>query len=293
MPTSPSRPSTDYRDALRNNTKNRDTKGNDNASPKTTSRTRSSKTKVSTTTKSTTRGGKEKQIESHNSIRKDMDIDKTKVGIATATAGLSSNDNMKDKETLSVSLEEDMDLNKENDGAFDNHGKGKDNKSDTSEQMEEDPSLTKDINEGKVTYYMNVKFTVSASDKILQDIRDKYKSLLTTLLEADEDLALLSADPAKSQEAITDPNKIPEKMTKMGKYFQSTSRPPKEDEGDIWSTFRISAIEDLEDILQATEYDLRDENIVLMRKRLQCFKTSTPGYLQFIDNKIDPLDNTL
>ena len=89
-----------------------------------------------------------------------MDIDKTKVGIATATAGLSSNDNMKDKETLSVSLEEDMDVDKENDGAFDNHGKGKDNKSDTSDQMEEDLSLTKDINEGKVTYYMNVKFTV-------------------------------------------------------------------------------------------------------------------------------------
>ena len=289
MPTSPPRPSTDYKDALRKNTKNRDTKGNNNALPKTASRTRSSKKKIPTTTKSTTRGGKEKQIESHNSIRKDMDIDKTNIGIATATAGLSSNDKMKVKETLSVSLEEDMDLDKENDGALDNHGKEKDNKSDTSDQMEENLSLD-DINDGKVTYYMNVKFTVSASDKILQDIRDKYKSLLTTLLEADEDLVLLSADPAKSQLPITDPTKIPEKMTKMGKYFQSTSRPPKEDEGDIWSTFRISAQEDLEDILQATEYDLRDENIVLMRKRLQCFKTSTPGYFQFIDNKIDPLD---
>ena len=79
-------------------------------------------------------------------------------------------------------------------------------------------------------------------------------------------------------------------MTKIGKYFHTTSRPPKENEGDIWSTFRIKSVEEWEDIIRATEYDLRDENIVLMRKRLQCFKTSTPGYFQFIDNKIDPFD---
>ena len=42
--------------------------------------------------------------------------------------------------------------------------------------------------------------------------------------------------------------------------------------------------------MQAKVYDLRDDNIVLMRKRLQCFKTATSGYFQFIDNKIDPLD---
>ena len=139
-------------------------------------------------------------------------------------------------------------------------------------------------------HYMNVKFTVSASNSILKDIRSKYKSLLSTLIEADDKLVFLSADPTKPQPILLDPGKIPEKMTKLGKYFQSTSRPPKDGDGDIWATFRIQADEDLGDILQATEYDLRDENIVLMRKRLQCFKTATPGYLQFIDNKVDPLD---
>jgi hypothetical protein len=52
----------------------------------------------------------------------------------------------------------------------------------------------------------------------------------------------------------------------------------------------ISTTEEIADLMQSREYDLRDESIVLMRKRLQCFKTATPGYLQFIDNKIAPLD---
>ena len=170
------------------------------------------------------------------------------------------------------------------------HIHGNDVDSDTDEEVEEDISMTDDTVKKPTTYFMNVMFTVSASNAILQDIRTKYKSLLSTLIEADDELVLLSADPMKPQPTISDPAKIPEKMTKLGKYFQSTSRPPKEDEGDIWATFRINAKEDLEDILQATDYDLRDENIVLMRKRLQCFKTSTPGYFQFIDNKVDPLD---
>ena len=139
-------------------------------------------------------------------------------------------------------------------------------------------------------YFMNVKFTISASDQIMQDIRTKYVNLMTTLIDADDDLELLSADPEKPQKSIIDPAQIPKKMTKIGKYFHTTSRPPKENEGDIWSTFRIKTVEEWEDITRATEYDLRDENIVLMRKRLQCFKTATPGYFQFIDNKMDPLD---
>ena len=121
--------------------------------------------------------------------------------------------------------------------------------------MEEDHWLADDKKKAKSTYYMNVKFTVTASKSILLDIRDKYKSLLATLLEADDDLELLLADPDKPQPAITDPIKILQKMTRIGKYFQSTSRPPKEDEGDIWATFRIHTLEEMEDILQATEYD--------------------------------------
>ena len=165
------------------------------------------------------------------------------------------------------------------------------------EDKDDDHSASKEVDDYEMRkhsspriYFMNVKFTISASDKVMQDIRNKYVSLFTTLLDADDDLELLSADPEKPQPSILDPAQIPNKMTKIGKYFQTTSRPPKEDEADIWSTFRIKTSEDWEDIIQATEYDLRDENIVLMRKRLQCYKTTTPGYFQFIDNKIDPFD---
>ena len=191
-----------------------------------------------------------------------------------------------------VKMEDDADSKDgssiEDEGEYHIHGNDVD--SDTDEEVEEDTSMTNDTVKKPTAYFMNVKFTVSAANDVLQDIRTKYKSLLSTLIEADDELVLLSADPSKPQPPISDPGKIPEKMTKLGKYFQSTSRPPKEDEGDIWATFRINTKEDLEDILHATEYDLRDEHIVLMRKRLQCFKTTIPGYFQFIDNKVDPLD---
>ena len=195
------------------------------------------------------------------------------------------------EETLKKDAESDeMESDGDNEGDFHIHGQDDDNSSHSSEEEMEDTQMLDNTETKPTIHYMNVKFTVSASNSILKDIRTKYKSLLSTLIEADDKLLLLSADPTKPQPIILDPEKIPEKMTKMGKYFQTTSRPPKEGDGDIWATFRIQAKEDLGDILQATEYDLRDENIVLMRKRLQCFKTTTPGYFQFIDNKVDPLD---
>ena len=42
---------------------------------------------------------------------------------------------------------------------------------------------------------MTVKFTISAKNEILLEIRKKYMTLLSTLLDADEELELLSADP--------------------------------------------------------------------------------------------------
>lgn len=113
-------------------------------------------------------------------------------------------------------------------------------------------------------YFMNIKFTVTASDTILQDIWSKYMSLLTTLVDAGKELELLSSDPEKAQISITDQQMIPQKMTKIWKYFQTTSRPPKENEADMWSIFWIKLQDDLDDLLQSTEYDLRDKDIVLM-----------------------------
>ena len=76
----------------------------------------------------------------------------------------------------------------------------------------------------------------------------------------------------------------------MSKYFLTTSKAPTVGEGDMWVSIRTSSDTDLEDILQDTEYDFREERILLMKKRVKCFKTATPGYFQFINNCIDPVD---
>ena len=42
--------------------------------------------------------------------------------------------------------------------------------------------------------------------------------------------------------------------------------------------------------MNATIYDLEDANTQLMVKRVQCFKTQSPGYFLFVNNQVDPYD---
>ena len=139
-------------------------------------------------------------------------------------------------------------------------------------------------------YYINMKMTIDATTEMLTILRSKYIYVLTTLQEADGLVQLLPVDPNRHAEIIETPSNIPHKMTKMSRYFSTTSKAPTVGESDMWVTFRISADSNLEDILQDTEYDFREERILLMKKRVQCFKTSTPGYFLFINNRIDPVD---
>ena len=83
-------------------------------------------------------------------------------------------------------------------------------------------------------------------------------------------------------------------MTGISTYFHSTSRLPKPDKATykpiIWANARIAYDGDWEDTVNATIYDLEDANTQLMVKRVQCFKTATPGYFLFVNNQVDPND---
>ena len=83
-------------------------------------------------------------------------------------------------------------------------------------------------------------------------------------------------------------------MTGISTYFHSTSRLPKPDKKTykpiIWANARIAYDGDWEDTVNATIYDLEDANTQLMVKRVQCFKTATPGYFLFVNNQVDPND---
>ena len=281
MPTTPSsRSGVGYRNSLRRTAKSKAQKGQANKSILKTPK-RNQTRSMSKTTKSSGKA--------------------TKTANRMGTSTSDTHTNSKEKDTTKVLHEEGesgddissiepQKLDGEEDSIDSNET---DDEEDSQDDKEEDYDMVNkqlDKQMSSRIYYMTVKFSVSASDNVMQDIREKYVSLFTTLLDADDELELLSADPDKAQPPIIVPSMIPNKMTKIGKYFQTTSRPPKEEEADIWSTFRIKTLERWEDIIQSTEYDLRDENIVLMRKRLQCYKTMTPGYFQFVDNKIDPFD---
>lgn len=144
------------------------------------------------------------------------------------------------------------------------------------------------------TYYVSVVIKTHASDNFLEELRDKYKFLTATLMEADENLLILGANPVSSCDPLRDPEDIPFKMVAMNKYFFTSSKPPKADKnggkGSIWSVARISTDEDFDHISSIMSFDLEGEEIQFMKKRLQCFKTTTPAYFQFVDNRADPSD---
>ena len=144
------------------------------------------------------------------------------------------------------------------------------------------------------TYYVSVVIKTQASDNFLEELRDKYKFLTATLMEADENLIILGANPISSCGPLRDPEDIPFKMVAMNKYFFTSSKPPKADKnggkGSIWAVARISTDEDFDHISSIMSFDLEGEEIQFMKKRLQCFKTTTPAYFQFVDNRADPSD---
>ena len=144
------------------------------------------------------------------------------------------------------------------------------------------------------TFYVSVVIKTQASDNFLEELRDKYKFLTSTLMEADENLLILGANPVSSCDPLRDPEDIPFKMVAMNKYFFTTSKPPKADKnggkGSIWAVARISTDEDFDHISSIMSFDLEGEEIQFMKKRLQCFKTTTPAYFQFVDNRADPID---
>ena len=143
-------------------------------------------------------------------------------------------------------------------------------------------------------YYITIKFDTYASPTYLEDIRSKYLHLFQTLQEVDEGLLLKGVNPLKNTTTLSDPNHLPTRNIGLNKYFLTTSRPPKanknEGKGMMWATALICTEESYDDLAAASHYDLGLEGVVMMKKRLQCCKSITPAYFQFMDNRADPDD---
>ena len=135
--------------------------------------------------------------------------------------------------------------------------------------------------------FITVKITLRASNTFLADLRKKYINLLETMQEGDSTVKLLPVNTDKSDEWLSVPEELPTKMTSLNKWFSTSSRAPKSSVGTVWATSRISLEGNFEDLMNVTSYDLQDQQITLMKKRLQLHQTETPVYLQFINNEAD------
>ena len=103
--------------------------------------------------------------------------------------------------------------------------------------QEEDTSMTdNDYHLHKI--FVSIVIQAQASTSFLEELRDKYKFLTTTLMEADENLLILGANPDSTCTPLRDPEDVPSKMVSMNKYFFTSSKAPKEEKnggkGSIW-----------------------------------------------------------
>ena len=140
-------------------------------------------------------------------------------------------------------------------------------------------------------YYATINIEIYASTTFIENLRDEYMFLIRKLKEVDEDVLIKGVSPGKKDSPILDPDNLPHKVAGMNKHFFSTSKAPKVDQngekGMIWATALIDTDDYFDDITSTNNYNLETEGIVLMKKRLRCFRSVTPAYFQFLDNRAD------
>jgi len=138
--------------------------------------------------------------------------------------------------------------------------------------------------------YVTLKVDLTTADSFASILSDKYKSFFTTVQLVDNTCILLTANPEFRRPPLIHPADIPNTITGMIPYFHTTSRPAKDKSYSIWVVARLSHDAPWEDIIETSRYELSDDNMLLMHKRIQTFKSQVPGYLQFVDNNADPQD---
>ena len=164
--------------------------------------------------------------------------------------------------------------------------KGKRKRDDEEGQDDDDPITT------VFETYITVKIHFPNDKDFISTLRKRYHYFLSTLQLADENAVLLSVNPdrAGSIPTIQNPDSLPSRMTALTPYFTSTTKANRQKAFNFWANARIGHDIPWEDLVETTTYDLHEIQLQLMKKRVQCFKSVTLGYLIFVNNQTDPLD---
>ena len=137
--------------------------------------------------------------------------------------------------------------------------------------------------------FVTLRLSFDSATDFLKCLRDKYKTFFSVLQLADETAVLFPVNPERTdQSPLRSPVALSDRMTGMAPFFATGSRVNKKKAFSYWVTAKIGHDLDWEELIEVTLYDLQDANIQLMRKRIQCYKTSCPAYFLFINNQTDP-----
>jgi len=139
------------------------------------------------------------------------------------------------------------------------------------------------------TVFVMIKVQLSTRTKLLEELRQKYVTFFTIIMEVDESIMVETADSGRKDEPIKTIDGFPAKMTGISNYFYSSGRPPKinpksDKSPMVWVTSRPSFDGKWEDLVNCTSYDLEEDGVQPLRKHAQCFKTEINGYLLFVHN---------
>ena len=113
--------------------------------------------------------------------------------------------------------------------------------------------------------YVTVMAEITPGAPAPLELRTAYHKLLSILKDSNESCVFFPVSPLSADEAIIEPDDLPEKMSTLMRHFTLTSK-LKEKTCMVWATARLGFDGDFEMLLNHTDYDLRMAKLALMKK---------------------------
>ena len=113
--------------------------------------------------------------------------------------------------------------------------------------------------------------------------------MIDNLLQADDTTLILPFDPKldlSNSKLLQIVDNFPEKMMVLQCYFKITSCIPKaKEKATVWGNIRMSHDSEFDDILSLISHDSQRNEILCMRKRVQCFASVIQDiFISFVNN---------
>ena len=129
--------------------------------------------------------------------------------------------------------------------------------------------------------YVTTKIDITLGADAPMELHTGYHKLLLALKYSNKTCVFLPVNLLTTDNSILETDDISTKMSALMRHFTATSN-IREKMCSVWETARLGFDGDVDMMMSHTDYNLRADNILIMKKRLQLPFTETIFYLQFV-----------